>query len=528
MRRFVHLVVGLFLVLASSVSAQEGVMQAQEGRVNPVVPPKMEWKATLPAFSESERQRMEQILQGVNISVPIPDGPSPGPAPAVPLEFPPSLSTSGPAPQAPGDLVVARLTSLGGAAGGLKSTVGEPTVSGYGNILLQSGNWYLAVSFDAGASWGFVDPFALLAGVDGGFCCDQVVRYEPSRDLLLYLTMSVPSGATGRDTLRLFAIHGLRSGCCAIVAYDFTPQGIGLPAGQWHDYPKMTVGKNNVYITTNRFAPAPGGSFQGSTLYRLPLDPLKAGAGFGFNFFNMSEPSPLVAEGIGDSDTAYWGSNINTSTLRIFRWAESSTTIFSTDVAVATWSDAARVCVGPDGRDFGGRVDGRLQFAVFSNRTDGVDGKQLLFMQSSAAQPSSGRAFAYMRGTRVAVGTWAPLDTRDFAFGDVCAIYAAGSVNSQGGIGLSSFVGGGALTPSHLVALWDEFGGTGTFPFQFAVIRGSTQGPNSNAWGDYLSVDPLSPITCAFQTAGYVLIGGGAGTNVDPHYASFGREKCFP
>lgn len=530
MGRVIGFILLALLALPARVSAQSGAVEALKGYVSPVATPSIEVMATPRTLTGSERQRMEEILRGVNIRLPVPDDPGPGRAPEVPAETPPALS-SAVAPQAPNDLVINQLVGLGAAApAGFKSTIGEPTVSGYNDLVVQSGNWYLAASGDAGASWGFVDPFALMAGVDGGFCCDQVIRYEPSRDLLLVLLMSVASPVTNRNTLRLIVAQGIRSGCCNVFTYDFTPQALGLPAGQWHDYPKVTVGKNFVYITTNRFAPVtcPPCTFQGGTIYRLPLDPLKAGTGFSFSFFNPPQGSLLVAEGIGDSDTAYWGSNLTTSTLRVFRWAENSGTIFFSDVAVAPWSDASRVCVGPDGRDFGGRADGRLQTAIFSNRIDGVDGKQLLFGQSSAAQPAASRPFAYMRMTRIAVATMAPLDTRDLAFNNSCVVYGAGSVNSRGGLGISAFFGGGVANPTHFVGLWDESGGSGTFPFQLAGTLTSSQGPTSNVWGDYLSVEPLFPNTCAFQTSGYVLMGGGSGNNVQPFYTSFGRSLCFP
>jgi hypothetical protein len=529
----VSCVILLWVNVASAI--QEHAVQAEQATVSPGVVPSLLPQPEVAAPPSATQ--LDVLMNTINRRIPIPSAPG-GLRPAVPLLLetpPPALPLQSPRvlPALPSDLTTQRVSSLGAAAVS-KSTVGEATASGFGTFVFQSGNWYLDVSGNAGATWSPMDPQSLMAGIDGGFCCDQVVRYDVSRDLVLVAVLSIPSAVTQKNTVRLLVISGLRAAHVGFSSgpqffiYDFTPQMLGLPAGQWHDYPKMTVGKNNVYLTTNRFAPAgcSGAAciFQGSTIQRFPLDPLKTGAGFTFNFLNSSAASPLVAEGIANSDTAYWGSNLTTSSTRLFRWAEDSGTIFFSDFAVTAWSDAARTCAGPDGRDFAGRADGRLAVAVLSDRWDGTDGKQLLFGQSSAAQAASSRPFAYVRMTRVAVGTLTPIDTVDLAFSNACVLYASGAPNSQNGVGVSSFLGGGVFNPTHQVCVKDEFGGTGTFPFQCMSIRSSDAGPTTNAWGDYTYVDQLYPNTCAFQTAGWVITSG----SVDPFFVSFGRSKCFP
>jgi len=129
-------------------------------------------------------------------------------------------------------LFLYRNTSLGAAApNGFKSVINEPTADGYGNVAVQTGNWYIGVSQDGGASFSFLNPFDFMTGVDGGFCCDQVVSYDQSRDLLMGILMSSPSASTQRNTLRLWVARGLRSGInYAVYSYDFNPQSV-------RDYP---------------------------------------------------------------------------------------------------------------------------------------------------------------------------------------------------------------------------------------------------------------------------------------------------
>src|SRR5262249_10333138 len=123
------------------------------------------------------------------------------------------------------------------------------------DTLIMSGNWYLLVSDDGGASFSRIDPFQVMADVDGGFCCDQVVAYEPSRDLAFVVMITVPSPTTRRNTLRLLVIRGRPTGPPVVFAYNIRPEILGFPADHWLDFPKLVTGRNHAYLTVNVFTP---------------------------------------------------------------------------------------------------------------------------------------------------------------------------------------------------------------------------------------------------------------------------------
>ena len=95
----------------------------------------------------------------------------------------------------PDDLVLFGNIALSDAdTGGQTSTVGEPSVANNGREILLTGNWYATRSLDGGASWAHMSPFNFLPPVDGGFCCDQTIIYDRSRDLLFWVLQYLVDG----------------------------------------------------------------------------------------------------------------------------------------------------------------------------------------------------------------------------------------------------------------------------------------------------------------------------------------------
>ena len=81
------------------------------------------------------------------------------------------------------------------ATGGNTSTVGEPSVGASDRHVFVTGNWYASRSTDSGATWTHVDPFTALPSAAGGFCCDQVVLYVPSRRIWIWILQYRQAGA---------------------------------------------------------------------------------------------------------------------------------------------------------------------------------------------------------------------------------------------------------------------------------------------------------------------------------------------
>jgi len=86
------------------------------------------------------------------------------------------------------------------------STVNEPTAAASGNNVFITGNWFASRSTTGGANFALVDPFTSLPSAAGGFCCDQCVLYDPSRDIWIWILQYIRSG--GNNIFRVAISRG--------------------------------------------------------------------------------------------------------------------------------------------------------------------------------------------------------------------------------------------------------------------------------------------------------------------------------
>src|SRR5947209_10428502 len=100
-------------------------------------------------------------------------------------------------------LTIVRNLGLSDAATSTRtSTIDEPTAAANERQLMVTGNWFASTSSDAGANWAYVDPFTTFPASAGGFCCDQVVIFDPRHRIWIWLLQYSASG-TGNNLFRL-------------------------------------------------------------------------------------------------------------------------------------------------------------------------------------------------------------------------------------------------------------------------------------------------------------------------------------
>jgi len=389
------------------------------------------------------------------------------------------------------------------------SQVGEPSVANNGKWIFLSGNWYASLSLDNGVTWSYVDPYTTFPAASGGFCCDQVVLYDPSRDLLFWLLQYVNDA--NRNTLRLATARGSNLASNSWYWYDFTPDGVNSSwTKQWFDYPDLALSNNYLYITSNMFMI--NGGWTRSVVLRLSLDQLAAGAGLNYNYYESTTHGSLKCTQ-GARDIMYFGAHNSLSSVRVFSWPEATTSVSWNDVNISSWSDATRVAPGPDGRDWCGRADGRITGGWVAN---GVIG----FMWSAAQTPPS-RPFPYVKVVRIREATKTLIDQPDIWSVTSAWIYPSVCPNDRGHVGLSIFYGGGSLYPSHAVGIWDDYS-TGWTTF---TTRTGTHGPNTNKWGDYIACRRHAPDGLTWIATGFTEQGGTVGGNIEPRFIHFGRRR---
>jgi len=381
------------------------------------------------------------------------------------------------------------------------SSVNEPTAAASGNNVFVTGNWFASRSTTGGANFALVDPFTALPSAAGGFCCDQVVLYDPSRDIWIWILQYIRSG--GNNIFRVAISRGTSFG--SWYWWDFSPRALNTAwTDMWFDYPDAAVSANHLYITFNAFNAA--GNFQRAFVFKLPLDPLKNASNLSYQWWSTTANGSLrLTRGAGSN--MYFASHNGTSTLRVYSWPDGSGTIGSFDVNVSAYSRGPYSAPGPGGVEWLGRTDSRITGAWLTGTRAG-------FMWTAAA--GSNRPFPYVKVAVVDTVTRSLIEQPDIWNSSFAFAYPAACPNAQGVVGVSLFMGGGTQHPRHVVGFRDGNA------WRLVITRSSTHGPSGGAWGDYLWCTRHQPQSSEWVASGYTLQGGTERRNVEPQYVHFG------
>ena len=374
--------------------------------------------------------------------------------------------------QAPGTFVLFRASSL---TAPLVSSVNEPNVGSQGDGIFTTHNWYAETSTNNGTSFSYVSPFSTFpsspAAFSAGFCCDQRVAQDSSRDLIFWYMQYIKtaSSSTGTNGVRVAVTHG-QAGLAANswLYYDFTPALFGLPTGTWLDFPQLQVSANYLYFTTNIFHSVDD-SFYGSMIVRLPLSQLNSGSALSFNFLTVTSYGSILpvngaaAEGTrAGRTTMYFGALESSTSIKVITWPESTTTLTTSSVGgLASTAFGSFVCPGPDGLDPCTRANPRMQ-------TGWITDTELGFMWN-APQNGTARPYPYVRSVILNPSNLSVISQPDIFNTTNAWLYPAMSVNQRG----------------HLAGTADYMGGT-QYPTIVAIIRDDLSAdPATNGWEAY-------------------------------------------
>ena len=482
-----------------------------------------------PQFMVSEREEYERALSRTHLPIPTRVDPTIDPRtiqPTSPETFPKiggAENQSGGA-QEPCSFRVFRNRGLTNAG---SSTTNEPSFGVNGRVAFYSGNWYAAISGDAGLSFSFINPFDNFPAdgnpdpVNGGFCCDQIVYYERTRGLLLWLLQYQDDGNTNTQRLAV-----ARSQADVInnnwIVYDFTPDNFGFAASGFSlDFPDLSVSDNFLYFSTNVFTISTG-QFSGAVVARFPLNEIARGQGLNYGYFSTPDFGTLRCTH-GAHDIMWFASHRTTSMITIWRWPENSRAISQTDVShdVYNQSDRGRMtAIDPGGRNFAAFADDRILGAW---RANGVLG----FMWNVAQ--GGGFAFPHVWVLQLRETNFDIVRQEQIWNSQIAWLYPSVHPNEREHVGGTIALGGGNIFPRAAAWIVDDCSSTFA-PLENLTIANGNIGPDLNRWGDYLTTRWHVPYSNSWVGSGYALLGpgGGGGNNVDPRYVWFGRERDNP
>jgi hypothetical protein len=121
--------------------------------------------------------------------------------------------------------------------------------------------------------------------------------------------------------------------------------------GYFYNFSDLTLSNDFLYITTNGFTSA--GTWTDSFMFRWPLDPLLAGEDFSYIYF---DPHHFGLRAVhGATETIFWAAHNSTSQVGVYTLEEESETVYLSNINLSNpWYDNARVCQGPDGKNWCG------------------------------------------------------------------------------------------------------------------------------------------------------------------------------
>ena len=398
-----------------------------------------------------------------------------------------------------------RNIGLGDAATSTQtSTVDEPTAAASGDNVFVTGNWFASQSTDGTASWSLVDPFTKFPSAAGGFCCDQIVLYEPSRDIWIWILQYIRSG--GNNIFRVAVCRGASFG--SWYWWDFSPTALNASwTDMWFDYPDAAVSSNHLYITFNAFDNTePRPRWLRAFVFKLPLNTLRDATSLNYQWWSTTTHGSLRLTQ-GALGSMFFASHNGGRQLRVFGWPDGSNSIGVIDVTVGDWSAGPYSAPGPGGVEWLGRVDSRITGAW-------VSGTRAGFLWTAAMRV--GRPLPYVKGAVVDTVTRTVVEEPEIWNQSSAFAYPAACPNAAGVLGVSLFFGGGTRHPAHVVGFRDGA------QWRLVITRASTNGPNGGAWGDYLSCRRYAPGSSEWVASGFTLQGGTDRRNVEPQYVHFG------
>jgi len=358
------------------------------------------------------------------------------------------------------------------------AVVAEPQAATNGPIVFYSANWFASFSTDSGTTFTFVDPYTQFGPLDGGFCCDQTVIYDPTRDLMIWQLQYEFSLSTGKGSYRTAFANPASVESQGWCVYEWNPGDFGLGSGLWLDYPHVALSSNFVWYAANIFTGGNDPRFQQTVIWRIRLDPAATCDSKTFDYFRDTQFNFTQVEGA--TDTMYWASHITNASMRIYQWAEAGSTPSSTDVAVSQWPlGGPLMCPGPDGLNWCGRTDGRILTGWISN---GVIGFMWNAAQGSGALGTF--PYPYVHVARFNASTLTLIDEPIIWNEGGAFIYPAVTVNDRGDIAGTLYFGGGIYFPIMTALIMDDLSPAPP-PWEIYGVVGSDAG--ADEWGDYYS-----------------------------------------
>ncbi len=384
---------------------------------------------------------------------------------------------------------------LDGSSALAHTTLPEPSVAENGATIMTTGNNWMSLSEDGGATFTTVNPTTIFPEDYGGFCCDQVVQYVPRQDMFVWLLQYWDAAGVNAIRIAVQTTEGVRSSNgTAWTYYDFT--NTALASSGRLDYNDMSFGNNFLYWTSSI------GGAGNRYVIRIPLQELRAMGTVNYQFTGSTAAtwSHVTQNGQGG---VYWAGHVNNSTLKVYSMMDADGFYSWRDVAINSWPNSTMSSTAANGTNW--LTDAQNKTYV---RAATIHNERIVFAWN--ASDGSGFPQTHVQVVEINPGAftlhsqfqiWNP----DFAFA-----YPYFETNSRGEIGMIVAFGGGTFNASSGVGVWGDF----------VVYYPRLSDISRNNYGHYHTARRSGSDGTQWVGVGYTHNAAG---NVLPYYIRFSR-----
>jgi hypothetical protein len=431
----------------------------------------------------------------------------------------------------------------------------EPSVASDGQIILITGNKFIARSADNGTTWKYFNIKSNMSD----FCCDQDLIYDFNHKMFVWYRQG-DQNCNGDNRFVL----GVSSDGLTWDFREMKPKDLDSEwSNLWFDYPQVALGSKYIYITTNiinttnldklpckdnhpykrSIINPPVDEFEHAVIIRVSIDDLSnlnnATVSPEYSFFeDPSSRADTITPVQGATDTIYWATHLSDSMMRIYAWNESDpwTNVTYYDREIPRWAKLTQsddcpyttnqLAVSPTLKGWCKRADYRITNGWLSGDTIGF----LWNADSGGNKSTHGAPFQwpYINGAMFNIKKEMAYVGRPYIWSpDFAWMYGYAVPNKQGDLGIVAVFGGGSFYPSIAIGIATDIDKNSTIQGKFwkmmPLIYG-TDTPDVKKWGDYVRVRNYNNSSDLWIGTGFTLQGGKSDKFIEPQYFIFGRN----
>lgn len=305
-------------------------------------------------------------------------------------------------------------------ATGSNGIVQEPSVASSGSVVMYTFNWGAAYSVDGGQTFTQIDPNTIFpkvpnphAGDSGGYCCDQVVIYDPSTDRFIW-ALQYPTDSNGVDFMRVAYTSPATlaaSGGMKWSYFDLRSDAV-VPAGFILDQPRLGLTPRYLYMNVNQ---ADSGGVHRTVIVRWPRAQFATGGPTGYGWAVVDPWSLRVASRVTASYEVFVGHNTR-SQLAVASVPDDSNNVYLQYLDEPSIADENWKITTPGGDDMLGRqacsqgsqVTGVTQDNGFKVWVAWSQGRDILKSGNGSSCNGGGNVTHFLPQPHIAVAVLAP------------------------------------------------------------------------------------------------------------------------